>query len=181
MEDQHDNTQNNVNHYGHGHFYVARGQGPGQGRGHYNNNAPPLPNPFPTLYIKQAPTNAPPDALSTVTTTNNSTIGNNQTYFLKHIKKPNRGEKNSRRLYNDVVNCKAVYIHDIHCCETAADAINTANLAWPCAQNYSHHFSSLKLQHSQDEILTEQMLDKTIAYAYFILNVSKKLITPKYL
>ena len=33
-------------------------------------------------------------------------------------------------------------------------------MALPCAQNNSHHFNSLKLQHSQDEILTEQRLDK---------------------
>ena len=160
LDGQHDNTRHNVNHYSRGCYYMSRGRGHGQGLGHHSNNVPLLTNPFPTLYIEQAPANTPLDALSTVTNTNNSATCNNQAYILKHIKKPNRGEKNSRWLYDDVVNCDAVYINDIYCCETATNAINTANLAWPCAQNYSHHFNSLNLQYSQDEILTEHTLDK---------------------
>ena len=55
----------------------------------------------------------------------------------------------------------------MYCCETAADAINTANLALPCAQNCSHHFNLLTLQYSQDEILTKQMLNKhNTAYVF---------------
>ena len=34
------------------------------------------------IIIKQVPTNAPKDALSTVTNTDKTTIGNNQTYVL---------------------------------------------------------------------------------------------------
>ena len=148
LNDQHDNTWHNAYHYSQGSSYVSRGRGRGQGhgRGNYSNNVHLLTNPFPTLYIEQAPANTQLDALSTVTNTNNSASGNNQAYILKQIKKPNRGEKNSQQLYDDVINCEAVYIDDIHCCETAANAINTANLALSCAQNNSHHFNSLKLQ-----------------------------------
>ena len=160
LDGQHDNTRHNAHHYSRGSYYMSRGRGCGLGQGRHSNNVPLLTNPFPTLYIEQAPANTPLDALSTVTNTNNSASGNNQAHILKQIKKPNRGEKDSRQLYNNVVKCETVYINDIYCCETAADAINTANLAWPCAQNNSHHFNSLKLQYSQDEILTKQMLDK---------------------
>ena len=91
LDGQHDNTQHNVNHYEHDSSYVSRGQGCGQGC--YTINVPLLTNPFPTLYIEQAPANTPPDALSTVTNTNNSASGNNQAYILKLIKKPKRGGK----------------------------------------------------------------------------------------
>ena len=62
----------------------------------------------------------------------------------------NRGEKNSRRLYDNVVHCKAVYIDYIDCCETAADAKNVANLALPCANFQSHHFNSHLYPYPQD-------------------------------
>ena len=86
MEGQHDNTQNNESHNGHVNFYFPIGQGCGQGcrHGHYNNNSLCLPNLFPTLYIKQAPTNAPLDSLSTVSNTESSTFGNNQTCVLEN-------------------------------------------------------------------------------------------------
>ena len=129
LDSQHDNIQHNVNHYGRGNYYVSRNQGHGQEHGHYTNNAPCLPNPYPTLYIKQAPSNEPLDALYMVTNTDNSAAGNNQACILKQIKKPNRGEKNSQQLYNNVVNYETVYINDIYCIETATNAINTANLA----------------------------------------------------
>ena len=93
FDGQHDNTRHNAHHYSHASNYVSRGRGHGQGR--HSNNVPLLTNPFPTLYIEQAPANTPLDALSTVTNTDNSASGNNQAYILKHIKKPNRGEKNS--------------------------------------------------------------------------------------
>ena len=70
--------QHDKNH-GQGYFYSTRGQGCGQGCGHHFYNAPHIPNPFPTLYIKQEPTNSPTDALSTVTNTNNPNMSNKQT------------------------------------------------------------------------------------------------------
>ena len=109
--------------HGQGHFYLTRGQGCGQGQGCHFYNAPCLPNPFPTLYIEQAPTNTPTDALSTVTNTDYSNMSNNQTYMVKHIQKPNRGETHSQWLYDNVVNCKAVNMEDINCCKTAKNKI----------------------------------------------------------
>ena len=47
-----------------------------------------LPNALPILYIEQAPTNTPPDALSIVTNTSNSNTSHIQTYVLKPFKKP---------------------------------------------------------------------------------------------
>ena len=76
-------------------YYSTRGRGYGRGRGCNYNNMPRLTNLLPTLYIKQAPMNVPTDALSTVTNTDNSTVGN-PTYVVKHItQKPKRGEFNS--------------------------------------------------------------------------------------
>ena len=54
----------------------------------------------------------------------------------------NRGEKNSIPLYGNVLCCKAVYINDIHCCETATDAKNVNNLTLPFANSHTHHFNS---------------------------------------
>ena len=82
--------QHNKKH-GQGYFYLTRGRG----RGCHFYNAPCLPNPFPTLYIKQASTNTPTDALSMVTNTDNSNMSNKQTYMVKHIQKPNIGENHS--------------------------------------------------------------------------------------
>ena len=96
------------------------------------------------------------DALSTVTDTGNSNMSNNQTYMVKHIQKPNRGENHSQWLYDDVVNCKAVNIEDINCCETANNKINIARLAL----TKSHHFDLLHFQNSQVENITEQLLEK---------------------
>ena len=65
-----------------------------QGCGCFNNNYPCLTNPFSILYIKQASASTSPEALSTVTNTDNLNKSNKQTYVLKHFKKsPNRGEK----------------------------------------------------------------------------------------
>ena len=87
LDGQHDNTWHNVNHYSCGNYYMSRGKGCRQGQGQENNsnNVPLLINPFSTLYIEQAPTNAPLDALSMATNTNNSATGNNQACMLKHI------------------------------------------------------------------------------------------------
>ena len=92
MGGQHNNTQSNELHYKLGNFYVSRGCGRGQGCGHFNNNYPCLPNPFPTLYIEQAPASTYLEALSTVTNTYNSNTSNKQTHVLKPFKnQPNRG------------------------------------------------------------------------------------------
>ena len=202
MVGQHNNSQSNAHHYKGGNFYVSRGHGRVQGCGCFNNNYPCLTNPFPTLYIEQAPESTSPEALSTVTNTDNSNKSNKQTYVLKHFKnQPNRGEKNSRWLHNDalstvtntnnsntsnkqthvlkhfkdqpnrgennsqwlhddVVNCESVYLDEILCCESAANAIQISNLAAPCINLYTHHLYLLTLQHSQDEILNEHILNK---------------------
>ena len=136
-------------------YYSTTGQEYGRGHGRNDNNAPQLTNPFPTLYIEQAPTNAPIDALSTVTNTDNSTVGN-PTYVVKHItQKPKRGEYNSRRLYDEVINCDTVYLDKTIYNDTAAGATNNYNLALPHIQNETYHFSLLRLQSIQDGIITE--------------------------
>jgi hypothetical protein len=86
--------------------------------------------------------NVPTDAIATVTNTSTSSVVPTQTYVVKPINN-NRGEKNSQRLYSNVVHCKGVYMDDIHCCETAADVENVANLALPCANSHTHthHFN----------------------------------------
>ena len=86
MVGQHNNSQSNAHHYKGGNFYVSRGHGRVQGCGCFNNNYPCLTNPFPTLYIEQTPESTSPEALSTVTNTNNSNKSNKQTYVLKHFK-----------------------------------------------------------------------------------------------
>lgn len=54
-------------------------------------NNPHLPNPIPTLYIQQAPTNDPQDALATVTNTNTSTVIPTQMQRVKPMSN-NRGD-----------------------------------------------------------------------------------------
>ena len=70
-------------------------------------------------------------------------MSNIETYMVKHIQKPKRGEKHSQALYNDVVSCKTVYIKCITCCKTANNVINTARLALLYTE--SHHFDLLSL------------------------------------
>ena len=112
---------NMESHSGHGYYYLTRGWGWDYRCGCGSYKVPCLTNPFPTLFIQQAPTIAPPNALSTVTNTHTYSVIPIQTYIVIPMNII-RGEKNSQRLYNKVVYCKAVYINDIHCCETAADA-----------------------------------------------------------
>ena len=75
---QYDNSQSQSQ------YYSTRGQGYDRGCGHNYDDTPWLTNPFPTLYIEQAPSNAPTNALSTVTNTDNSTVGS-PTYVVKFI------------------------------------------------------------------------------------------------
>ena len=77
----------------------------------------------------------------------------------------NRGEKHSRRLYDDVVHCKAVYINNIYCCEAAADAKNVANLALPCANSHTHHFN-LHF-YPQDGVINGHQPDKNHTFYVF--------------
>ena len=95
-EGQNSNNCNLESHSGCRYYFSTRGQGCGHGHrhgcGHGSYNAPCLPNPFITLYIQQAPTNDPPDELSTVTNTDTSTVAPTQTYVVKHMNN-NRGEK----------------------------------------------------------------------------------------
>ena len=92
-------------HSGRGYYYSTRGRGRGFGRGRGSFNVPCLTNPFPTLYIQQAPTNVPTDALSTVTNTDTSSVVPNPTYVVKHVNNK-RGEKNSQWLYDNAVYCE---------------------------------------------------------------------------
>ena len=96
---------------------------------------------MPTLYIEQAHTNAPTDTLSTVTNTDNSTVGN-PTFVLKHLtQKPKRGEFNSQWQYDKAINCDTVYLDKIICCDTAAGATNNTKTALPHASYKTHHFN----------------------------------------
>ena len=63
--------------------YSTRGQGRGYGCGSDSCNDPCLTKPFPTLYIHQAPTNAPPDAFSIVTNIDTSSVVPTPTYVVK--------------------------------------------------------------------------------------------------
>ena len=125
-EGQNSNLHSMETHSGCGYHYSTRGQGCGFGCGHGSYNVPCLTISFPTSYIQQALTNVPTDAISNVTNTDTSSVVPTPTYVVKPLNN-NRGEKNSQRLYDDVVDCKAVYNDDIYCCETAADAKNVAN------------------------------------------------------
>lgn len=118
LDGPNNNAQHGKNH-GQGYFYLTRGWEQGHGYGHHFYSAPHIPNPFPTLYIEQAPTNAPMDALSMVSNTNNCNMSNNQTYDVKDIQKPNRGEIHSQWLYHDAVDCETVQIKDFTCCESS--------------------------------------------------------------
>ena len=116
------------------------------------------------MFIQQAPTIVPTDAISNVTNTDTSSVVPTQTYVVKPINN-NRGVKNSQRLYGDVVHCKAVYINDIHCCETAADAKNVANLALPYANSHTHHFNSYF--YPQDGVTNGHQPDKNHTFYVF--------------
>ena len=85
-------------------------------------------------------------------------MSNKQTYLVKHIQKPNRGENHSRRLYDDVISCEAVNIEDINCCETANKKINIVRLA--LTNTKTHHFDLIHFQNSQVENITKQLLEK---------------------
>ena len=142
-------TQHDSKH-GWSQFYSTRGWGNGRGHGCTYNNVPRITNPFPTHYSQQGPINAPTYALSTVTNTDNATVGN-PTYVVKHITpKSNRGENKSQWLYSKVVNCDTLYLGKIFCCDTANGATNNDNLALPYANYKTHHFNLSTLQSSQD-------------------------------
>ena len=168
-ESQHINTNpNKDSHFRHRKYSFPRGQGCGRGYRHRHGsyNVSCLPNPFPTLYIQQAPTNVPPDALSTVTNTDTSTIAPPQTYMVKPMNN-NRGENNSQRLYNDVIYCESVNIDNIHYCDTVADAKNVANLALPCTNPQSHHFNSHLYPYPQDGVINGHQPDKNNMFYAF--------------
>ena len=147
-----------------GYHYSTKGQGRGYGCGHGAFNVPCLTNPFPTLDIQHVPTNPPPDAISTVTNMDTSSVVPTPTYVVKPLNN-NRGEKNSQRLYDDVVYCEAVYINYIYCCETAADAKNVANLALPCANSHTHHFNSH--YYPQDGVINGHQPNKNHTFYVF--------------
>ena len=105
-------------------------------------------------------------SLSTVTNTDTSTVAPTQTYMVKPMNN-NKGENNSRWLNNNVVYCKAVYIDDIHSCETAADAKNLSNLELPCANSQSHHLNSHLYLYPQDGIINGNQPDKNNSFYVF--------------
>ena len=158
-ESQYNNNCNQDRQYGRGYNYSTRGRGNGHGRGNNNRNLPQITNPYPSLYIEQAPGNNVPDTLSTVTNTDNSTAAPNQTYVIKPISNK-RGEKNSRRLHDNVVNCDTVHLDEMKCCESAADAINVANVALPRAISHTHHFHLETLLSPQDGVKSKQQCNK---------------------
>ena len=129
------------------------------GCGHSNHNHPQITNQFLSLYIKQAPGNNIPDTLSTVTNTDNSTVAPHQTYVIKPISYK-RGEKNSRRLHDNVVNCDTVHLNKIKCCESATDTINVAYMALPCAISHTHHFHLETWMSPQDGVISKQQCNK---------------------
>ena len=79
----------------------------------------------------------------------------------------NRGENNSRWLYNNVVYCESVNIDNIHCCDTAADVKSVANLALPCANLQSHHFNSHLYPYLQDGIINGHQPNKNNTFYAF--------------
>ena len=71
-------------------------------------HTPQIATPFPTLYIQQAPSNnVLPDALSTVTNADTSSVTPNTTYDIQQ-KPSNQGEINSQWLYDDIIYCDTV-------------------------------------------------------------------------
>jgi hypothetical protein len=161
-EGHNSNLHSTENHSGCRYHFSTRGQGCGQGHGSYH--VPCLTNPFQTLYIQQAPTDAPLNVLSTVTNTDTSSVVPTPTYVVKPVNN-NRGEKNSQRLYDNVVYCKAVYINDIYCCETAADAKNVAKLALPYANSHTHHLNSYF--YPQDGVIKRHQPNKNHTFYVF--------------
>ena len=168
-EGQHfNNNPNEESHSGQRYYYTYRGWGQGQGQecGWGSYNVPHLSNPSPTLYIQQACTNVPLDAMSAVTNTDTYTVAPTQTYMVKPMNN-NKGENNSRWLNNNVVYCKAVYIDDIHSCETAADAKNLSNLKLPCANSQSHHLNSHIYPYPQGGAINGHQPDKNNSFYVF--------------
>ena len=77
-----------------------------------------------------------------VRNTDTSTVAPNQIYMVKSMNNNNRGVNNIQWLDNNVIYCESVNNNDIHCCNTAVDALNVDNLELPCPISHSHHFSS---------------------------------------
>ena len=71
-----------------------------------------------------------------------------------------RGEKNSQRLHDDVVNCDTIHLDEIKCCESATDTINVAYMALPCAISHTHHFHLETWMSPQDGVINEQRRNK---------------------
>ena len=92
-ESQYNNNCNQGSLYGHSYNYSTRGHRNRYGCGHGVCNHPQKTNLFPSLHIKQAPGTNFPDALSTVTYTDNYTVAPHQSYVIKPITNK-RNEKN---------------------------------------------------------------------------------------
>ena len=125
---------------------------------------------IPTLYIEQDPnTNTSADALSTVTNTDTSSTNPKQAYIVKPMN-TNRGETNSRELYNDVVFCDTeMKIHIINC-DTVVRETNILNSTLLHTDSHSHHFHSLYTTSPQDGDQNGVLPDKNdMFYAFHTL------------
>ena len=106
------------------------------------------------------------DVLSTVTNTDTSSIILKQAYIVKPMN-TNRGEKNSRELYNDVVFCDTdMKIHIINC-DTVVRETKSLNTTLLHTDSHSHHFHSIHTTFPQDGDQNGVLPDKNITFYAF--------------
>ena len=111
-------------------------------------------------------TNTTTDALSTITSTDTSSIIPNQEYTITQMN-TNRGEINSRELYDNVVFCDTdMKNHNINC-DTVVHETNIFNQTLPHAVSHSHHFHSLNFTFPQDGVLLGVLPDSQITFYAF--------------
>ena len=146
-------------------LYYYNQQGRKSGCGYYN---PSQLTSLPTLYIQQAPaTNTiTTDALSTVTNTDTSSNIPNQEYTITQMN-TNRGEINSRELYNNVVFCDTDMRNHNFNCDTVVRKTYTFNQTLPHAVSHSHHFHSLHFTFPQGRVLLGVLPGSQITFYAF--------------
>ena len=104
------------------------------------------------LYIQPAPSNyVPPDALSTVTYTDTSSVIPNTTFVIQR-KPSNQGEINSQWIYDDIIYC-----------DTVVHATNIAQVALLNAVSHSHHL----FDYPQDGDITGELPDELNTFHVF--------------
>jgi hypothetical protein len=67
--------------------------------------------------------------------------------------------------YTTILFTAKQYIDYIHCCETAADAENVANMALPCAYSHTHDFNSYF--YPQDGVINGHQPNKNHVFNVF--------------